>query len=326
MMDGRVKTLHPAIHAGILARRHRPDDLAAIGTHGIQPIDIVVVNLYPFAAGGGESGDAFDGLVEEIDIGGPSLLRAAAKNFRDVLVVVDPAGLPAGARRAWAARPARRWTFRFELMQKAFRAHRPVRRDDCDDDGARDGDAGRHGAHSRPAAGGGPGRQAPRSPLRRESAPEAPPGRCPRPGPGGRGRSTRARSCRTRTCSTSTPRCGSRWSSPSRRRWSSSTPIRAASPPARRWLTAYVRAREADPLSAFGGIVGLNRPIDAETARALTATFIEAVVAPSIDEEARAVLAVKQNLRVVTADFDAAAGQPGDGTGTRTCGPFSAAS
>jgi phosphoribosylaminoimidazolecarboxamide formyltransferase/IMP cyclohydrolase len=94
MMDGRVKTLHPAIHAGILARRSRPDDLAAIARHGITPVDLVVVNLYPFATAAQNPDTPFDALVEEIDIGGPSLVRAAAKNFRDVLVVVDPADYP----------------------------------------------------------------------------------------------------------------------------------------------------------------------------------------------------------------------------------------
>src|SRR5258705_3160301 len=94
MMDGRVKTLHPAIFGGILARRSRPDDLEAIGAQGIHPIDLVVVNLYPFGKAAENPDTPFDGLVEEIDIGGPSLLRAAAKNFRDVLVVVHPEDYP----------------------------------------------------------------------------------------------------------------------------------------------------------------------------------------------------------------------------------------
>jgi len=94
MMDGRVKTLHPAIFGGILARRSRPDDLDAIRKQGIQPIDLVVVNLYPFGKAAENPDTPFDGLVEEIDIGGPSLLRAAAKNFRDVLVVVHPEDYP----------------------------------------------------------------------------------------------------------------------------------------------------------------------------------------------------------------------------------------
>ena len=94
MMDGRVKTLHPKVHAGILARRHLAADLEAIGAHGITPIDLVVVNLYPFAQAAAKPDLPFDALVDEIDIGGPSLLRAAAKNFRDVLVVVDPSDYP----------------------------------------------------------------------------------------------------------------------------------------------------------------------------------------------------------------------------------------
>src|SRR3970040_2322463 len=86
MMDGRVKTLHPALHGGILARRDRPDDLAALEAHHIGLVDIVVVNLYPFVQTAANPATPFDHLVEEIDIGGPSLVRAAAKNFRGVLV------------------------------------------------------------------------------------------------------------------------------------------------------------------------------------------------------------------------------------------------
>ena len=83
MMDGRVKTLHPALHGGILARRDRPDDLAALDRHGIGLVDVVVVNLYPFVKAAANPATPFEALVEEIDIGGPSLVRAAAKNFRE---------------------------------------------------------------------------------------------------------------------------------------------------------------------------------------------------------------------------------------------------
>src|SRR3954470_3405469 len=117
MMDGRVKTLHPLVHGGILARRHEPDDLAAAAAHGIGLIDVVAVNLYPFSETARRPGVTFDELVEQIDIGGPSMVRAAAKNFRDVLIVVEPAdyrplldaldGAPTVA-------------FRFELMRKAL--------------------------------------------------------------------------------------------------------------------------------------------------------------------------------------------------------------
>ena len=108
MMDGRVKTLHPEG-----PRRHprapaSADDLASLAAHGIRPIDLVVVNLYPFAKAAARPDLPFDDLIEEIDIGGPSLVRAAAKNFRDVLVVVEPADYDArarGARRRPAGRP-----------------------------------------------------------------------------------------------------------------------------------------------------------------------------------------------------------------------------
>ena len=117
MMDGRVKTLHPALHGGILARRDRPDDLAALDRHGIGLVDIVVVNLYPFVKAASDPATPFDALVEEIDVGGPSLVRAAAKNFRGVLVVVDPADYP---RLLAALDETPSLAFRFELMRKAL--------------------------------------------------------------------------------------------------------------------------------------------------------------------------------------------------------------
>ena len=117
MMDGRVKTLHPSLHGGILARRDRPDDLAALAEHGIGLVDVVVVNLYPFAKAAANPATPFEALVEEIDIGGPSLVRAAAKNFRDVLVVVDPVDY---ARLLQAIDATPGLALRFELMVKAF--------------------------------------------------------------------------------------------------------------------------------------------------------------------------------------------------------------
>src|SRR4051812_40942999 len=117
MLDGRVKTLHPALHGGILARRDRTDDLEAIAQHGIGLVDVVIVNLYPFVKAASNPTTPFDTLVEEIDIGGPSLVRAAAKNFRGVLVVVDPADyteLLAAIDRGPSLE------FRFNLMRKAI--------------------------------------------------------------------------------------------------------------------------------------------------------------------------------------------------------------
>src|SRR6476659_8062186 len=120
MMDGRVKTLHPRVHGGILARRHRADDLASLAAHEITPIDLVVVNLYPFARAAAREDVGLDELIEEVDIGGPSLVRAAAKNFRDVLVVVDPADY-SKVLDALTSRSGPSVSFRFGLARKAIR-------------------------------------------------------------------------------------------------------------------------------------------------------------------------------------------------------------
>ncbi len=118
MMDGRVKTLHPKIHAGILARRNRQDDLDAIKAQGVELVDLVVVNLYPFAKAADNPETPFDELIEQIDIGGPSLLRAAGKNFRDVTVIVDPADYDRVATAIENGYISEE--LRFELMKKAF--------------------------------------------------------------------------------------------------------------------------------------------------------------------------------------------------------------
>ncbi len=90
MLDGRVKTLHPKVHGGLLGRRRLPEHVEQMTRHGIEPIDVVVVNLYPFEATIAKPGCTFDDAIEHIDIGGPSMLRSAAKNFEEVAVVVDP--------------------------------------------------------------------------------------------------------------------------------------------------------------------------------------------------------------------------------------------
>lgn len=119
MMDGRVKTLHPAIHGGILARRGRADDLESIARQGIRPIDLVVVNLYPFARAAESPETTFAQLIEQIDIGGPSMVRAAAKNFTDVLIVVDPSDYEAVLKEIDRREtPDLQW--RFLMAQKAF--------------------------------------------------------------------------------------------------------------------------------------------------------------------------------------------------------------
>ena len=309
MMDGRVKTLHPKIHGGILARRDHPDDLALAGEHGIGLVDLVVVNLYPFVETAAKPGVAFEDLIEQIDIGGPSLVRAAAKNFKDVLIVVSPKDYEAVLKELDApngASPA----FRFELARRAF-----------EHTGAYDtaiastlGEVKVEGnVFSRPQA------LKPSSPQARSSSFEHP---------------SFATSATAKT-RISLPR-GTRYNRPrdSAQRqilqgkelsFTNLLDLDAAARIALEFdepaaavikhtnpcgvatgatiAEAYVRAREADALAAFGGIIGLNRTLDEATARAIVSTFIEAVVAPGVDDAARTILAAKTNLRLVIADF-----------------------
>src|SRR3954466_11972672 len=120
MLDGRVKTLHPKVHGGILHRREDPSHRAAVAEHGIAPIDMVVVNLYAFEKTAAKPGVHFEELVENIDIGGPSMIRSAAKNFHDVAVVTSPADYGSiadeMARSAGELSPETKW----RLAQKAF--------------------------------------------------------------------------------------------------------------------------------------------------------------------------------------------------------------
>jgi phosphoribosylaminoimidazolecarboxamide formyltransferase / IMP cyclohydrolase len=296
MMDGRVKTLHPAVHGGILARRSRPDDLAALGTLGITPVDLVIVNLYPFAKAAADPGTPFDALIEEIDIGGPSLVRAAAKNFRDVLVVVDP-----GDYRRVLDELGRdggpSLQFRFELMRKAF-AHTADYDATIADtlhgialDPAR-------GFERRSSGGGAPDEIAlyfhKDRDLRYGENPHQPAALFNASFELLQGKELSYTNLLDLDAASRIVR---EFSEPAAVVIKHTNPCGAAT--AGDVSEAYVRARDADALSAFGGIVGLNRPLDVPTARALTTTFIEAVVAPAVEEPAHDILSGKANMRVV---------------------------
>ena len=304
MMDGRVKTLHPKIHGGILARRHRPDDLEAIKSQGVELVDLVVVNLYPFAKAAQNPETPFDELVEQIDIGGPSLLRAAGKNFRDVTVVVDPADYPKVLEQM--ARPGGpSLEFKFDLMKKSF-AHTAqfdmliamtLTTIQC-----RDGEFRRDLPHQNVHV-----RQ-----LRYGENPHQKAAWVQGHGPNWQVKwethQGKELSYTNLLDLDAAARIVLEFTEPAAVVIKHTNPCGTATGAA--IAEAYVRAREADPLSAFGGIVGLNREIDADTATALTSTFIEAVIAPSFTEDAKAILAKKTNLRVVTADFKAMANLP----------------
>ena len=309
MMDGRVKTLHPKVHAGILARRHLPEDLAALDVHGIRTIDLVVVNLYPFAKAAARPDLPFDALIEEVDIGGPSMVRAAAKNFRDVLIVVEP-GDYAMVLEALDAPGGPPLSTRFELARRAI-AHTAAYDQmiattlgavTVDDE---TGQFTRGGEEALPAL------WVPRLEKRRDLRYGENPhqrGAWYTDRAAGFGAAVvhqgKELSFTNLLDLDAAARIALEFDEPAAVVIKHTNPcgVATAASPAE----AYVRAREADPISAFGGIVGLNRPIDAATARALTQTFIEAVIAPSIDgpEEVLRILGAKANLRVVTASFE----------------------
>src|SRR5207247_1300620 len=120
MLDGRVKTLHPKVHGGILHRRENPSHRTAVAEHGIEPIDMVVVNLYAFEKTAAKPDVHFEELIENIDIGGPSMIRSAAKNFQDVAVVTSPADYDAIAEELAKSSGELSLATKWRLAQKAF--------------------------------------------------------------------------------------------------------------------------------------------------------------------------------------------------------------
>ena len=308
MMDGRVKTLHPLVHGGILARRSRADDLASAREHGISLIDLVAVNLYPFVQAAANRETPFEALVEEIDIGGPSLVRAAAKNFQDVIVVVSPSDYRAVLDQLDAPRGPS-LAFRFDLARKAF-AHT----------GAYDSaiastlatvTAGETALTREDADAAAPavltlGLRKLRDLRYGENPHQAAAWYAPDP-PTGLGAASvlqgKELSYTNLLDLDAAARIVLEFDEPAAAVIKHTNPCGAATGTSA--AEAYVRARDADALAAFGGIVGLNRPVDAETAKAIVSTFIEAVIAPGVDDDARAILATKANMRVVIAGFSA---------------------
>ncbi len=317
MMDGRVKTLHPLVYGGILARRGRADDLASAADHGITLIDIVVVNLYPFVKAAANPETPFDGLIEEIDIGGPSLVRAAAKNFQDVLVVVSPVDYGAVLDQLdRAGGPARE--FRFDLARKAFRhtgsydttiasTLATIATDDAGFHRPSKDDVGQ--VLSDPAQGVPPavltlGLRKLRDLRYGENPHQKAAWYAEEPATGlGDAQVLQGKelSYTNLLDLDAAARIVLEFSEPAAAVIKHTNSCGAATGSSA--ADAYVRAREADTVAAFGGIVGLNRAIDAATAQAIVSTFIEAVIAPGVDDEARRILAAKANMRVVTADF-----------------------
>jgi phosphoribosylaminoimidazolecarboxamide formyltransferase/IMP cyclohydrolase len=298
VLDGRVKTLHPAIHGGLLARRDHPEDMETLRGHGIQPIDLVVVNLYPFRETVARGGATLEETVEQIDIGGPSMLRAAAKNYRHVAAVVDPAdyGPVVAALRAGPLTEA----FRYGLMRKVFAHTAAYDLAIAEHFAARD--EGGQVVEEFPAWIGVPARK--RQALRYGENPHQKAAWYAREGwtfePG----LAAAKLLQGKELSYNNlldlhaaSACARDFDGVAAVIVKHNTPCGAAS--AAGLEAAYRAARAADETSAFGGIVACNAPINEGAARAMAETFLEAIVAPMFEPAARELLAAKKNLRLL---------------------------
>jgi phosphoribosylaminoimidazolecarboxamide formyltransferase/IMP cyclohydrolase len=307
MLDGRVKTLHPRIHAGLLARRELPAHMEALRKADIEPIDLVVVNLYPFARTVAQPGCSLEDAIENIDIGGPSMLRAAAKNHAGVAVVVDPGDYAAILEEMKANAGAITPATRFRLARKVF-THTA----------AYDAAISNHLTSIAPD--GSRAEWPERLTLQFEKLQDMRYGENPHQaaafyrdaGGAGTGGIAGCRQLQGKELSYNNIgdsdaawECVKTFAEPACVIVKHANPcgVAVGAGP----LAAYQGALATDPTSAFGGIIAFNRPLDAPAAEAVTRQFVEVVIAPEVLPEARTVLAAKTNVRVLEMDLPAAA-------------------
>jgi phosphoribosylaminoimidazolecarboxamide formyltransferase/IMP cyclohydrolase len=299
LLDGRVKTLHPAIHAALLARRQLPEHVAALKKHGITPIDLVAVNLYPFQATIAREGALMEDALENIDVGGPSMLRSAAKNHEAVLPVVDPTDYPVVLEllRKGGLTPE----IRREFAAKVF-----THTSDYDAAVA---------AYLTPSEEGLPRRLGLAMErvqvLRYGENPAQRAGLYVTEEPRGM-RDLAQRQGKELSFNNLLDVDAGMWAVAC---WSNrpacaiikhTTPCGIAVAPSA--VEAFRRARATDPVSAFGSVIAFNTVVDKATAEAMSDLFVEVVVAPSFHAEALAVFAAKKQLRVVELPVSKGAG------------------
>jgi phosphoribosylaminoimidazolecarboxamide formyltransferase / IMP cyclohydrolase len=304
MLDGRVKTLHPVVHGGILHRREDAAHVAAVKEHGIGPIDMVVVNLYAFEKTAAKPGVAFEEIVENIDIGGPSMLRSAAKNFEDVAVVsgVDEYAPVIEEMAANAGKLG--YETRWRLAKKAFAVTAAY------DAGIASTLEGLK-ARVRESGPGAPDEVAMPSTLRviapRRAAlryGENPHQKAALYTDGSGLGIANAEQLQGKELSyNNLVDLDACWALVSEFPGTAVAIIKHTNPcgvgMGATVVEAYKRALEADPVSAFGGVIGINRTVDGEAAAEIAKLFVEAVVAPEFTAEALAALGAKKNLRVL---------------------------
>jgi len=294
MLDGRVKTLHPVVHGGILHRRDNPEHASAVAAHGIGPIDMVVVNLYAFEKTAARAGVSFDEIVENIDIGGPSMLRSAAKNFEDVAVVssVDDYEALKAELHANAGKLGR--DTRWRLAQKAFATTAAY-----DTAIATTLEALPEQASVTP--------QTLRIIAERKSTLRY--GENPHQNAAlyidgsGLGIANAAQLQGKELSYNNLVDLDACWALVSEFDTCAVAIIKHTNPCGvglgASVAETYKRALAADPVSAFGGVIGVNRTVDGEAAAEIAKLFVEAVVAPEFTPEALAALSAKKNLRVL---------------------------
>jgi phosphoribosylaminoimidazolecarboxamide formyltransferase/IMP cyclohydrolase len=310
MLEGRVKTLHPKVHGGILARRDSPEHVAALAAHGIPTIDLVVVNLYPFRETVARPGCTLEEAIENIDIGGPTLVRAAAKNHAHVGVVVDPEDYPALLEQLRTSGKRLSEATLFRLAQKAF-SHTAAY------DGAISNYLTARDSSGAPQAfperfnwqgtklqdlryGENPHQQAA---FYRDEAPAA--------GAIATYRQLQGKelSYNNIADSDAAVECVATFSEPACVIVKHANPCGAAVAAA--LLDAYRAAFATDPTSAFGGIIAFNREVGADVVEAVSEQFLEVLIAPGYTPDALSRIAKKTNVRVLVVPRGTGAAAPG---------------
>jgi len=296
MMDGRVKTLHPRVHGGILGRRSVPEHVRAMQEHGIQPIDMVVINLYPFEQTIARANCSLDDAVENIDIGGPAMVRSSAKNFEDVTVVVHPADYSVVLKEMSEHGGGVTRSTRLRLSRDAF-AH-TARYDSLI--------SGYLTGHLEESSTLPPLFQVPWEKIQDLRYGENPHQaaafyREPRPREGD---IVSARQLQGKELSyNNIMDLNAAWELAVELEPGAAVIIKHTNPcgvaVGNRQLETFIRARETDPVSAFGGIIGFNQPVEGDTAEEILKNFVEAVVAPGFSPEAAERLASKKNIRLM---------------------------
>ncbi len=303
MLGGRVKTLHPKVHGGLLFRRHFAGDVKQAAEHGIAPIDLVAVNLYPFEAAAAKSGLTVEELIENIDIGGPTMLRSASKNWESVTVVTDPADYDRVAAELEENRETSLAT-RLELARKVFATTSRY-------------DGMIATALERLSAASGkvelvseeilPKRVSisleKQQPLRYGENPHqaaalyAPAGKPASGLAAARQLQGKELSYNNYVDLEAARSIAAEFSKPAAVIIKHNNPCGTAEQGS--LLNAYLQAYACDPVSAFGGVLAFNRVVDAATAEEVVKLFVECIAAPGFDAKAREIFATKKNLRLL---------------------------